>query len=261
MFNVDRKRLAIRLCAVMVLVVGAGLVSTKMWPQAQSEYASILGVVTDPSGAVIPNATVTLTSPALQVAQVTTKTDAGGNYRFVTLPAPGIYRLTFAATGFRTVVRPGITLTVGFTARVDTRMSVGNTTAEVVVTGAGPVINTVSTAVTSTLQYETLSKVPVPLGMQDILSLAAGVSLAGGSGRWRQQPGRRPTRPRWRASALPAAPTILFSLRCDSRESTPSPSTKETTASTSTLWRSPRRRLRPAAITPRLVSPALRRKL
>ena len=95
------------------------------------------------------------------------------------LPAPGVYRLTFTATGFGTVVKQGITLTVGFTAKIDTAMPVGATTAEVVVTSAGPVIDTVSTAVTSTLQAETLALVPKSLGMQDILSMAAGVALQG----------------------------------------------------------------------------------
>lgn len=47
------------------------------------------------------------------------------------------------------------------------------------VTGAGPVVDTVSTATTSTLQGPTLSQVPKPVGMQDILSMAAGVALAG----------------------------------------------------------------------------------
>ena len=181
MLNANRKHLAIRLLTLMVGVAGASLMSTKTWAQAQGENASIIGVVTDNSGAVIPGATVTLTSPALQVPQVTTKTDAQGNYRFVLLPAPGVYKLKFEETGFSTIVRPDITLTVGFTAKVDPVMSVGAVSAEIVVNSAGPVVNTVSTAVTSTLQAETLNFVPKPLGMQDLLSMAAGVSLGGGS--------------------------------------------------------------------------------
>lgn len=181
MLNVNGKHVAVRLLIMMMGVVGVGLTSGKVWAQAQGENASIIGVVTDNSGAVIPNARVILTSPALQVPQMNTKTDAEGNYRFVLLPAPGVYKLTFAQTGFSSVVRPNITLTVGFTAKVDTVMSVGAVSTEVTVNAAGPVVNTVSTAVTSTLQTETLNYVPKPLGMQDLLSLAAGVSLGGGS--------------------------------------------------------------------------------
>ncbi len=180
-FDVDGKQFAIRLLIVMVGIAGMGLVSTTLWAQAQGANASIIGMVTDNSGAVIPNATVTISSPALQVAGLTAKTDSGGNYKFVILPAPGVYKLTFKAAGFGTVVKQGITLTVGFTAKIDTAMPVGNANTTVVVTSSGPVIDTVSTAVTSTLQGETLSQAPKPLGMQDLLSMAAGVSLGGGS--------------------------------------------------------------------------------
>ena len=129
-----------------------------MWAQAQGENASIIGVVTDNSGAVIPNATVTITSPALQVAQLTAKTDAEGNYRFVVLPAPGVYRLTFAATGFGTVVKAGHN-SDGRIYREDRHCDCPSAppATEVVVTTEGPVVDTVSTAVTSTLQAETLS--------------------------------------------------------------------------------------------------------
>ena len=181
MLNGDGGHLVIRLLVVVAGAAVLGLSSTTMWAQAQGENASIIGVVTDKSEAVIPNATVTITSPALEAAQLTAKTDAGGNYKFVELPAPGVYRLRFAATGFGTVVKEGVTLTVGFTAKIDTVLPVGATSAEVVVTTEGPVVDTVSTAVTSTLQGETLSQVPKPLGMQDLLSMAAGVSLGGGS--------------------------------------------------------------------------------
>lgn len=181
MSHVNWKQLAVRVVAVTVVVIGAGLMSTIAWAQAQGANASIIGVVTDKTGAVIPNATVTVTSPALQVSQLTTHTDSQGNYKFVILPAPGTYKLVFTAASFRTVVKQGITLTVGFTARIDTVLPVGDATTQVVVTSAGPVVDTVSTAVTSTLQGETLSQVPKPMGMQDLLSLAAGVNLGGGS--------------------------------------------------------------------------------
>ena len=181
MSHVDWKHLAVRVVAVTIIVIGAGLMSTTAWAQAQGANASIIGVVTDKTGAVIPNATVTVSSPALQVSQLTTQTDSQGNYKFVILPAPGTYKLTFTAASFRTLVKQGITLTVGFTARIDTVLPVGDATTQVVVTSAGPVVDTVSTAVTSTLQGETLSQVPKPMGMQDLLSMAAGVNLGGGS--------------------------------------------------------------------------------
>ena len=178
-FRIQRNWVGCFVFSGIIAVLAIALAPASAWAQVQGENASIIGVVSDNSGAVIPNATITITSPALQVARLTAKTDAGGNYKFIELPAPGVYRLTFTATGFGTVVKEGITLTVGFTAKIDTAMAVGTTTTSVVVTSAGPVVDTVSTAVTSTLQGDTLSQVPKPLGMQDILSLAAGVALAG----------------------------------------------------------------------------------
>jgi Carboxypeptidase regulatory-like domain len=65
-----------------------------VWGQA-AESGSIVGTVVDPQGAAIQNVKVTLTSPALQVPQLTAVTDAEGSYKFVNLPAPGVYRATF----------------------------------------------------------------------------------------------------------------------------------------------------------------------
>src|SRR5580658_3759233 len=68
---------------------------------AQSAGTSALsGVVTDPSGAAIPNATVTIASNATGQSR-TASTGADGSYRFTLLP-PGNYRLSFAAPGFKT---------------------------------------------------------------------------------------------------------------------------------------------------------------
>ena len=63
--------------------------------------ASIVGRVTDESNAVLPGVTVTATSPALQVPQVSDVTSATGEYRLTTLPV-GTYIVEFALSGFRT---------------------------------------------------------------------------------------------------------------------------------------------------------------
>ena len=76
---------------------------------AQNQTAGIIGVVSDSGGAVIPNAKVMITSSALQVHDLSTTTDSQGNYKFVDLPAPGVYRISFAAKGFNTLVQDGIT--------------------------------------------------------------------------------------------------------------------------------------------------------
>src|ERR1700722_8627640 len=98
--------------ALIVIGIIALLLSVHSTALAQSQSAGIIGVVSDSGGAVIPNATVTITSPALQVSQLTTASDVQGNYKFVDLPAPGVYRVTFEAKGFKREARNGVTLTV-----------------------------------------------------------------------------------------------------------------------------------------------------
>src|SRR5499427_3648168 len=81
----------------------------------------ITGTVTDPSGAVLANATVTATSPAL-FAKRTTTTHADGSYLLDLLP-PGEYDVTVTQAGFRAFTQTGIFLTAGFTATVSPRLT------------------------------------------------------------------------------------------------------------------------------------------
>jgi hypothetical protein len=147
--------------------------------QAQTQNASIVGVLTDASGNFVPNATVTTSSPALQVPKLTTTTDSQGAYKLVDLPAPGIYRLTFEAKGFRSVVHDGVNLGVGFTAKIDGSLIVGSVTEVVEVNTAGPVVDTVSTASSATLQQQEIQETPKGLGLTELLPMAAGVSYQG----------------------------------------------------------------------------------
>jgi hypothetical protein len=115
----------------------------------------------------------------LQVPVVHATTDADGNYTVVNLPAPGVYQVSFAAQGFGKVVRSGVQLTVGFTAKLDTNLPVGAVTDTVEVTAAGPVVDTVSTVGNSILNEQEIQESPKGLGLQELLPLAAGVSTQG----------------------------------------------------------------------------------
>ena len=147
--------------------------------QVQGQSAGIVGVVTDTNGNVVPNARITITSPALQVPQLITTADTQGSYKFIDLPAPGIYHIQFEAKGFETLVRSDINLGVGFTAKIDAPLAVGSVTQVVEVQASGPVVDTVSTAGTATLQQVEIQDTPKGLGMEELLPLAAGVSLQG----------------------------------------------------------------------------------
>jgi hypothetical protein len=141
--------------------------------------ASINGRVTDETGAPVPDAIVAVTSPVLQVSSVTATADQDGNYQVLDLPAPGVYKITFAHAGFQTFVRADLNLSVGFAARVDMVMKVGQVEQKVEVTGSSPVIDTVNTAGGTTLQLTEIVETPKGLGLQELLPMSAGVSLQG----------------------------------------------------------------------------------
>jgi hypothetical protein len=140
---------------------------------------NIIGKAVDETGGVMPGVTVTATSPALQVPSVSAVSDTEGNYRLRDLPAPGVYRVVFELPGFQTIAFEGVNLTAGFTARIDASMKVSTISETVQVSGQSPVVDTVSVAGVSSIQQERLESVPLGLGIQNLLPMAAGVSLQG----------------------------------------------------------------------------------
>src|ERR1700733_16180928 len=104
------------------------------------QSATVVGTVTDPTGAVVPNATVTLMNTATNVAAHAT-TNAEGAYYIPFQPA-GTYTLTIDGTGFKKYVQIGIVLEIGQTPRFDVRMDVGTTSQSVEVTAATPLLAT-----------------------------------------------------------------------------------------------------------------------
>ena len=85
---------------------------------------AINGKVVDPSDAVLPGVTVTISAAQMQGEQ-TAVTNADGNYRFPGIP-PGTYRVTYELPGFAQVVREGIRVTLGFTATLNVTMQVSS---------------------------------------------------------------------------------------------------------------------------------------
>src|SRR5436853_7902604 len=107
-------------CAASIL----GIFSTQPVLAGQQD-AGIVGSVRDESGAVLPGVTVTVTGPALQVPSVAGVSDARGEYRIAPLPI-GTFTVEYSLSGFQSVRREGIRLTVGFTAKVDVALKVGS---------------------------------------------------------------------------------------------------------------------------------------
>ncbi|MEO5742270.1 MAG: carboxypeptidase-like regulatory domain-containing protein, partial [Vicinamibacterales bacterium] len=166
-----KKRRGLLLCATFfVLFASAGAAL------AQSvSSGTINGTIRDQSGGVLPGVTATVTSPALQVPQLVQVTNSEGEYRFVDLPA-GTYLLKFELTGFSTLIREDLRLTVGFTARVDESMKVGSMEESVTVSGQSPVVDMASTSASVAFTKEILDSVPRGRDLQNVLAMAPGVT-------------------------------------------------------------------------------------
>jgi len=106
---------------------------------AQSDRGTITGTVSDPAGALIPNAKIVATSTATGV-QFNTESTATGNFTIPSMPA-GNYDLSVEVAGFRRYTQTGITVQVAVTVRVDVAMQVGNTSESVTVSADAPLLN------------------------------------------------------------------------------------------------------------------------
>lgn len=136
----------------------AGLVSVCLW--GQQDRATLVGTVTDPSGAVVPQVKVTIVQTTTNLA-VETQTNESGQFRAPNLPI-GEYRLEFEAPGFKKVVREGIRLSIQDVVRVDVRLEVGATTESLTVTAEVPLLQTETPEVGQVLG--TRQVIDLPLG-------------------------------------------------------------------------------------------------
>ncbi len=160
----------------MLGLVTTFLVILTVHQAAAQENASIIGLVTDESGGVVPGVTVTATSPVLQLKQITVVTDARGEYRLTPLPI-GTYAVEYTLLGFQSVRREGLRLTVGFVARADVQLKIGSFGDVVTVVGGSPVVDTTSTGTRTELTRETLELIPTSReGIKSLLVQTPGVT-------------------------------------------------------------------------------------
>ena len=142
---------------------------TAPWSNAQiaTTTATLSGAVTDPSGAVVPGATVTLTSAENGITRES-KADAEGRYGFNQLP-PAPYTLTVKMVGFRTYEQKGIVLDAAQTATQNVTMTVGAETQSVEVTANASLLNTDNSNVATSLDAKQI--VELPLNVRNIYGL------------------------------------------------------------------------------------------
>jgi len=165
-----------RIAKLISLLAVVALLSSYLC--AQTGTSSLRGTITDPKGAVIPGATVTLVNPQTSYTR-TTKTNSQGLYQFLEV-LPATYKLSAAATGFATLAQDNVILMVNTPATLDLQMQVAGQAVTVEVTGSAPLVNTTDASLGHAFNVDQIKDLPFegrdPTG---ILSLQAGVAYTG----------------------------------------------------------------------------------
>lgn len=130
---------------------------TMTW--AQEARANLGGRVLDQQGAVIPGATVAVTSVETRVRQQTVTNESGSWYvRFLN---PGNYMISITATGFKTAERKGISLAVADDKLLDITLEIGQMSDTVSVTAEAPLIDTSSSISGTVIEPESVTEIPM----------------------------------------------------------------------------------------------------
>ena len=119
----------------------------------------MVGTVHDPAGAVVPNASVTITNTDTNSTYPAT-TNGDGRFLYPQLPV-GTYKVTVAAPGFKEAVQSGITVSIGTTSTLDMTLQVGQTSQSVTVTANAQQIQTESSDVGTTVPGKLIAQLPL----------------------------------------------------------------------------------------------------
>src|SRR5215469_11869688 len=141
---------------------------------AQITTTTLVGTVTDKTGAVLVDASVTATNTGTNLER-SVKTNAQGEYRIEFLPV-GDYSVSVEATGFKKFLRKGVILEIDQTARVDASLDVGSTGETIEVTAAAPIVNTSNPELGRTVENQEIVNLPiVNRNVYTLLDLTPGV--------------------------------------------------------------------------------------
>src|SRR5215469_8035787 len=130
------KSIRVLACVLVCLLLASGIALA----QGTGASGDISGTVLDPSGAVLPNATVTATDASRGVKRSTTSSSTG-HYEITGL-SPAVYDVSVEHGGFQTSVQKGVVVSVGQTSTLDLHMKVAGGTESVEVTTEAPAVDT-----------------------------------------------------------------------------------------------------------------------
>jgi hypothetical protein len=128
----------------------------------QTLYGSMVGKVTDPSGAAIASATITINSKATGFTRETVS-DSAGNWELLNIPS-GTYEVKTSAPGFSSAVRSDVPVTINNISRIDSALQLGSVTETVLVSSQAQLLQTDRAEIREEVTTKELADLPVPPG-------------------------------------------------------------------------------------------------
>ncbi len=164
------------IAVVFIGLMGAGMVGGGLRAGAQATTATLVGTVTDPTGAALGHATVSITDKSTGQTY-TRQTNDSGNYEFTLLP-PGVYSIKVTDQGFSASEMQGVAATVNTTNRTDVQLKTGSASETVTVNDLAPTLQTDRADVSAQIETKQVSDLPVgnKRNFQALESLVPGVS-------------------------------------------------------------------------------------
>lgn len=138
------------LCCILTLAAAV---------MAQVQNGQFTGTITDPSGAAIPGATITVSNPSTNFSTSAT-TGSTGSYAVRDLP-PATYKITVEAKGFKTVSAVSVVLNVGAIQRQDFKMTLGETREVIEVSGEAPAVNSEDSKLATVINSQQIDNLPL----------------------------------------------------------------------------------------------------
>ena len=160
-----------RALSVILLFLAASIGSAQV-----AGTGTLQGSVTDPTGAVIPGATVTISNVSTNVKH-TLASDSAGAYVFPNID-PGTYNVTVTAPGFQTYVKSGNVLEVGSNIAVNVALTIGSQEQKIEVKAEGLALQTEDVSFKQTIDQQDVTEIPLNSNARQITGL---LSLSGGS--------------------------------------------------------------------------------